>query len=188
MFADWELITISLVLSTAAGVWWAWHYWAFRSWRTLAVFVIAGLLVGVALAWSSNGVFIALPIAGIALWFVASGNKLLLSMPRQEYLYAERWREADEEARRVMTDRGNASPQAIAALDKVIASLSDRPPHEDWEPARVAKVEELTLARAILMGADPSPDALDRLRARRTESLRLFLDARRARSSFWGTP
>lgn len=181
-------VAAGVAVGLGIGVLWIWRFWALRTWRTLAVFVIAGLLVAIALISSSNGILIALPIAGIGLWLVASGNQFLLSMPREDLRYADLFREADERARRILTTLGNAEPQAIAALDDVINSLSVTPPHPDWEPARAAKVEELSLARVILAGTDTTRNAADRLRSRRADARRLFLDARRSRSAFWGMP
>ena len=185
---DWVLVAVILAIGLGVGVLWMWRFWALRTWRTVAVFAVAALLIGIALVWSPTFLLVAVPIAGIALWLAATGNQWLLSMPRQDYLYAEQLREADEEARRIITSPGNAEPEAIEALARVIGSISEPPPHHDWDPARSAKVEELSLARTTLADMDTSRDTADRLRALRAESRRLFFEARRARSTFWGMP
>lgn len=185
---SWAFVVAGVAVGLGLGVLWIWRFRALRTWRTLAVFVIGALLVAIALLSSSNGILIALPILGIGLWLVASGNQFLLSMPSEDFRYAEQFREADESARRIVRTPGNAEPQAIAALDEVINSLSVTPPHPDWETAKAAKVEELSLARMILAGTDTTPSGADRLRARRADARRHFLAARRSRSAFWGMP
>lgn len=187
MAERWELVAFFLVVGVGACLW-AWRYWALRTWRTLALLLGAALLGALATSWSQYGAFIGPPILGIALWLVASAQPLVMSISEEDYLYAENLREADEEARRILTSRPNASPEAIGSLDRVIAGLLVRPPHPEWEPARAAKIEELSLARSTLVDTDTSSETADALRQRRADARRLFFDARRARSGFWATP
>jgi hypothetical protein len=171
-----------------AGLLWIWRFWALRTWRTLALFGFGALMAAIALRWEPYGEFIALVMVGVVLWLAGIGARPLMSIAAEEYDYAERLRRTDEEVRRIFTDRrtGNASPEAIASLDKIISALSEPTPHAAWEPVRAAKVEELTLARDILSKGVTESDALEDLRAIRANAVRAVLDVRRARSSFWG--
>jgi hypothetical protein len=185
---DALVVALFTFAAFCAGLLWIRRYWAIRTWRTLAVFVVGGSLAGVAITREPYGLFIAVPILGLTLFLVWSVELPLMSMSQLEYDYAERLRQADRQARRIYTDRatGNASDQSIAALERIIDGLSGPAPHAAWEPVRAAKTDELKLARALLVSGVADTEALEELRACRAKSGKLFLAARRARSSFWG--
>lgn len=187
---DAQIIAIALAAGFGAGLVSVWRWWAIRTWRTVAACVIGSLLAGIALAAFPYppGLLIAMPTIGATLWVVASGTPQLVSISRPDYEYANGLAVADEMARRLLSGRSNASPEAITALEQIISSLSTAGPHPAWEAARLAKIEELELAKAILIdGGSINTDVPD-LRSLRLKAARLFFAARRSRSSFWRTP
>ena len=187
-----EFVILGAVAVAALGVGllFVWRYWALRTWRTLSVIIVGSLAAGASVLFLPYGAVLAPLLLAATVWLVASGRSWLMSISRADHSHAEALRLADEEARRILSASGtNDSPEAIAAVDRIISELALTPAHPAWEPARTAKIQELELAKSILTGTATDPDAdVKRLGALRERGRELYLEARRTRTSFWSAP
>lgn len=177
------------VVGLGAGLLFVWRYWALRTWRTLSVIIVGSLSAAASVLFLPYGAVLAPLLVAATVWLVASGRSWLMSISLAEHSYAEALRLADEEARSILSGRGtNGSPEAIAAVDRIISELAAAPAHPAWEPARTAKIQELELAKSLLTGTATDPADVKRLGALRERGRELYLEARRSRTNFWNPP
>lgn len=119
---SWGWLAGALMIGSALAAAVMWRYRMLRTWRTAALLVAASLVAGALIMAGPNGALVAVPVVGLGFWLVA--RKPVPAQRVDDRLFAERFRQADERARQIVTSPGNAEPKAIAALDEVIKSLS----------------------------------------------------------------
>lgn len=184
-----RVLALVVLLATVVAFWvWALRHWLLRTWRTVALLVVATLALVGGPALSSEPIVWVLSavVAFASIWVVLLGHRFLWAMGAADYEQVQSLQRVDAAAAETLStvDETNVAA-AVTALRSLINEL-DRSQASEWDRVRELKLRELHLAVSVLTRASDDPESdIAQQGLARTEAREEFMRVRRARTSFW---
>lgn len=165
------MIEVLAALAWVGVVWWMalrkpWH----RNGRVVAGLLAAMIVLAVGL-WSTAAFawFPGVALTGIVVGLTEIDSNWVRTMSREDWDQMSRLIAIDADVSAVMAKVADAKavPHAVSTLDRALIELRTVQQNEHWDQVASLKVEEYTIARAMITA--PQPDA-ERLIVRQREA------------------